>query len=154
METTIRMASNADVNVVADLVHKLLSELRPPTSPPPNLNSVRRSASSVLDPVVGVWAFLAEDERGGPLGILTLNECASIYAGGKFGVISELYIEPQFRSAGVGPRLLNAAIAFGRSRQWGRLEVGAPSVPRWNRTVSFYRANQFEEVGPRLRRML
>ncbi len=32
------------------------------------------------------------------------------------------------------------------------LEVGAPSVPKWQRTVDFYLRNGFEEVGPRLYR--
>jgi len=50
--------------------------------------------------------------------------------------------------------LLNAPVDFGRSRQWGRLEVGAPSAPRWRRTLGFYLNNGFKEVGPRLRRML
>jgi hypothetical protein len=30
------------------------------------------------------------------------------------------------------------------------LEVGAPDVPRWQRTVDFYKRNGFKEVGPRL----
>ena len=148
---TIRQAESADVRIVADLVHALLSELTPLEVEPPNLSGVRASTASILNDDSGVWAFLAVDERGDAVGVLTLNECASIYAGGKFGEISELYVTPQARSAGVGLELLKRAVKVGRAKAWGRLEVGAPNIPRWNRTVSFYLNNGFVEVGPRLK---
>ena len=115
---------------------------------------VRASTEGLLGEDSGVWVFLAEDECGDAAGILTLNECASIYAGGRFGEISELYVTPQARSKGLGPELLEEAMKFGRTRGWGRLEVGAPDVPRWSRTVSFYLSNGFVEVGPRLKLLL
>jgi GNAT superfamily N-acetyltransferase len=108
----------------------------------------------VLTEKFGVWAFLAEDDQGRAAGVLTLNECASIYAGGKFREISELNVAPQFRAEGVGQKLLGEAVRFGREQMWGRLEVGAPDVPRWDRTVSFYRNHDFAEVGPRLSLLL
>jgi hypothetical protein len=37
---------------------------------------------------------------------------------------------------------------------WGRLEVGAPDVPKWKGTLAFYRRNGFDEVGPRLKILL
>ncbi len=150
MGIAARPAESSDVGVVASLVHALLLELTPPGAEPPNLEVVRASTASVLNEESGVWAFLAIDERDAAIGVLTLNECASIYAGGKFGEISELYVSPQARSKGVGPELLKCAMKFGRTREWGRLEVGAPDVPRWNRSVSFYLNNGFVEVGPRL----
>jgi len=115
---------------------------------------VRASTMLLLNKDCGVWAFLAEDERGNAVGVLTLHECASIYAGGRFGEISELFVSPLVRSEGVGPELLKEAMRFGHTREWRRLEVGAPDVPRWNRTVSFYLRNGFEEVGPRLKCLL
>lgn len=154
MGITVRQAESSDVGVVADLVHALLSELSPPEAAPPSVGVVRASTASVLNEDSGVWAFLAVDERGDAVGVLTLNECASIYAGGKFGEISELYVTPKARSEGVGPELLKRAMKFGRTKEWGRLEVGAPDVPRWNRTVSFYLNNGFVEVGPRLKLLL
>ena len=58
---------------------------------------------------------------------------------------------PDGRSKNVGARLTEVAAAFGRKRKWPFIEVGAPSVPAWQRTVDFYRKRGFEEVGPRLR---
>lgn len=77
-----------------------------------------------------------------------LNECAAIYVGGRFGEISELYVVPDARSENVGALLTDAAAAFGRERNWPFIEVGAPSVPAWQRTVDFYLKHGFEEIGP------
>ena len=84
------------------------------------------------------------------VGVVMLNECAAIYAGGRFGEISELYVVPDARSKKVGALLIEAAAAFGRTRGWPFIEVGAPSVPVWQRTVDFYLKLAFEEIGPRL----
>ena len=154
MNITIRQAKRSDVDVVSELVHALLSELTVPGAALPKLAAVKTSAGNVLNEGSGVWAFLAVDEKGEAVGVLTLNECASIYAGGVFGEISELYVAPQARSEGIGPELLGRAIEFGRTKRWGRLEVGAPDASRWNRTVAFYLNNGFVEVGPRLKLLL
>ena len=110
MGIIIRQAESSDVGAVADLVHALLSELTPLNAEPPNFEIVRASTAGVLNENSDVWAFLAMDEQGDAVGVLTLNECASIYAGGKFGEISELYIAPPARSEGIGPELLKKAM--------------------------------------------
>ena len=99
------------------------------------------------DRVVAVLALIDDV----PVGLMTLNECMAIYAGGLFGEISELYIEPEKRSQGIAPHLLSFGLDEGRARGWKRIEVGAPSQPTWQRTLAFYLSNGFEEVGPRLR---
>ena len=50
--------------------------------------------------------------------------------------------------------MLAAAAALARERGWPRLEVGAPDVPKWQRSLDFYLRCGFEEVGPRLRLLL
>jgi GNAT superfamily N-acetyltransferase len=88
------------------------------------------------------------DSSGEPIGVLTLNECAATHARGRFGEIAELYVVPKARSLDVG------GVGFGREHGWHHLEVGAPAVPRFQRTVGFYLKNGFVEVGPRLRHPL
>ena len=108
------------------------------------------SAKALLAGGDGVWAFLATTRDGRDVGVVTLNECAAIYASGRFGEISELYVVPDGRSKDVGALLIKATAAFGRERKWPFIEVGAPSVPTWQRTVDFYLKRGFEEIGPRL----
>ena len=144
----VMQAAPADFERVGRLIFELLDELFP------ELGYQREvciaTAKALLASGVNVWSFLAtrSDERD--IGVVTLNECSAIYAGGQFGEISELYVAPDYRSIGVGARHIGAAAEFGRERGWPDLEVGAPSVPAWQRTVDFYLRNGFEEVGPRL----
>lgn len=91
---------------------------------------------------------------GRQVGLLMLNECAAVYAGGRFGEITELYVEPDWRSKGVAAALVAAASEHGRQHGWKRLEVGAPDQPAWARTLAFYKRSGFQEVGPRLRCLL
>ncbi len=151
MTIVIRQAMSSDSDTVAELVHGLLCELSGLPAHSIDLHDLVKAADGLVDQDRGVWAFLASNEHEHDIGVLTLNEGAAIYAGGKLGTISEFYVRPESRSDGVGPQLLEAAITLGRERNWGRLEVGAPSVPRWSRTVGFYLKNGFEEVGPRLK---
>lgn len=151
---TVRQATAADAGLVGELVFRLIGELAPEAADGIELGDYRRTAVALLEAEAPFWALLADDPAGAPVGVLTLNECAAIYAGGRFGEIAELFVEPRHRSSGVAAELLRAAVAFGRERGWGRLEVGAPTVPRWQRTVSFYLKQGFLEVGPRLKRSL
>lgn len=146
----IRLAGGPDADSVARLVLELFDELASPGNSGYQHEEVTRTARSLLESGASVWGFLAEAGPH-PIGLLMLNECASIYAGGRFGEITELYVTPTFRSAGVGKGLIEAAEEFARQRGWTRLEVGAPEMPKWEATVNFYRRLGFSEVGPRLK---
>jgi len=146
----IRLAGEADAESVARLVLELFAELASPGHSGYEAQAVTRTARNLLTAGDPVWAFLAE-AGSDPVGVLTLNQCASIYAGGRFGEISELYVRDPFRALGVGKRLVEAAAEFARQRGWSRLEVGAPELPKWAETVNFYRRTGFSEVGPRLK---
>lgn len=96
-------------------------------------------------------ALLAIDERGDCVGALTLVETFAIYAGGRHGIINEMYVAPEQRSAGTGARLIAEAAAVGRERGWRRIEVTAPEAPRWSRTRAFYECQGFVFAGPKLK---
>ncbi len=147
---TIRRALAEDASTVGRFVHALLDELSGGKAAA--IEIVTRNAGIVLaEPSIVALIAYADNE---PVGAMTLNDCAAIYAGGKFGEISELYVRPDMRSKAVAPRLIEAAVAEGRKRGWGRLEVGAPGQPQWKRTLDFYLRNGFDEIGPRLRRLI
>ena len=133
-------AGQEDAGLVATLVHRLLTELS---------GGQDISLEGLLEQKL-VQAVIARVD-GEPSGVICLNECAAIYAGGLFGEITELYVSPECRSLGIAPQLIAEAKQIGRERGWLRLEVGAPDMPAWNRTLQFYLREGFEEVGPRLR---
>ncbi|MFS4582837.1 GNAT family N-acetyltransferase [Phaeobacter sp. C3_T13_0] len=147
----IKAITSRDAGLVAQMVAALISEL----------SDGAEVASGPLEMVASdlltsahVTGFLACNADGDSLGMILLNQCAAIYAGGIFGEITELYVEPEHRSLGVAARLVEAAEDLGRSRGWKRLEVGAPAQPAWQRTLAFYQRNGFQETGPRLRKPL
>jgi GNAT superfamily N-acetyltransferase len=53
-----------------------------------------------------------------------ISESASIYAAGLFGVITELYVVPEKRSAGIAKLLIDATVALGRERWLFRVDTG------------------------------
>ncbi len=149
-KVTIRPAVIDDSPMVAGLVLELLSEIEPAYAETLTLHGLTGVAESLLAGGQGYWAFLAVDDEGGIVGVLTLNECAAIYANGLFGEIAELYVTPQWRSAKTGALLIDTAVAFGRDRGWSALEVGAPDLPQGQRAVNFYFGYGFKMSGPRL----
>ena len=148
MDIQIRHAHVDEAPVVAVLIARLLAELGDDV----DSRSVLKTTRKLL--AAGDVAALLALVDGRPAGVVTLNQCAAIYAGGRFGEICELYVGPDDRSAGLGRRLIEAALDHARQCGWVRLEVGAPPQPRWQRTADFYLANGFTLVGPRLRHLL
>jgi len=148
MKIEIRPAHVDEAPIVAVLIARLLAELGDRVDSRAVLDTTRKLLAA------GDVAALLLLVDGRPAGVVTLNQCAAIYAGGRFGEICELYVGPEDRSAGLGSRLIEAAVDHACNAGWARLEVGAPAQPRWQRTTDFYLANGFTLVGPRLRRPL
>ncbi|HNB29391.1 MAG TPA: GNAT family N-acetyltransferase [Alphaproteobacteria bacterium] len=149
----IRQAHAADAEWIGQMISRLLCELYPDLAPDYQPAATIATARRLLGDG-GYVALAAIAQDGAPCGVVGLNECKAIYAHGAFGEIAELYVTPEFRSAGVGAQLVRAAMEFGRLRHWSLIEVGAPDVPRWQRTVDFYLRQGFVNVGPRLYRDL
>ncbi|MEM7170886.1 MAG: GNAT family N-acetyltransferase [Pseudomonadota bacterium] len=144
---SISQVRTKDTSLVALLLSELLDELAGGEGTPKQ--ELEQTAETLLSQglVTGLIAY----SKGEPVGVIMLNECAAIYAGGRFAEITELYVKPSQRSQGVAPQLIAAARDLARKKGWRRLEVGAPDQPAWRRTLEFYIREGFEEVGPRLR---
>ena len=92
--------------------------------------------------------LLAMNDDGEAVGVLTLVESLALYAGGRIGVINELYVVPPYRSEGVGKILLDAAKELAEERGWQRLEVTTPGE-QYEKTLRFYEREGFLPIGPR-----
>jgi len=152
-EIEISLASTADYRVVGELTWALIYELSPEWVEGHSKAEYADTAHALLSAGDSFWSFIAK-YKNSCVAILNLNQCASIYAGGKFGEITEFYIKPEFRSNGIGSKLISSAKEFGVERQWPILEVGAPSRNDWPGTTKFYLSNGFSEIGPRLEAVL
>ncbi|HTR02127.1 MAG TPA: GNAT family N-acetyltransferase [Thermoanaerobaculia bacterium] len=147
--TEIVRAGAADRAAVLDLVERLLVELE---ERPDEFAGIDRGRVEAALEAAGdrFAAFLARD-GGRAIGVLTVTEHVAIYAGGRYGVIDELFVAPERRSTGVGERLIAAARAHARERGWRRIDVTAPPGPAWTRSVRFYERLGFVFTGPKLR---
>jgi GNAT superfamily N-acetyltransferase len=145
----IQRATKSDAKVTVDLIRALLDEL---SSTPTewDTNKYENLCKEMMEKE-GYVVFHSVNNKGQIVGLITIAESESIYAGGKMGIIQELYIVPSMRSQKVGKSLIEKAIEYARNRGWKRLEVGAPACPKWSRTKSFYIREGFKEIGPRLK---
>ena len=147
----IHQATVYDVEMVVEMVHRLLYELG-------DFQSFNRAATQTLcEHLLSTEeyaAFLARSPQGELLGVLTLQACPALYVAGVVGWIQELYVVPQARSLGVGHQLLLEAQDYARKRHWKRLEVNTPDAASWPRTVAFYRGEGFAGGAYHLRKEL
>jgi GNAT superfamily N-acetyltransferase len=97
--------------------------------------------------------LLALDDDDDPVGVITIAESLGLYAGGRIGVINELYVVPEYRSEGVGKMLLDAAKELAEERGWARLEVTTPGE-NYEKTLRFYEREGFFPIGPRYKYMV
>ena len=156
---SIRHATAADKEAVGDLAHRLLTDVDAPRFDPEGYASV---AAELLDSDSGFIAYLAVTgaeegvEEGGEkvVGLITLAETCALFSGGHFGELQEFYIDPDFRSGGLGQRMLSFAVEEGKRRKWQRLQVNAPSPEKSQRSYDFYKKAGFEDIGPLLRYFL
>ena len=95
------------------------------------------------------FVFVARGKKGKPAGFIALYESCALYAEGAFGTIPELYVRSEYRSNGLGLRLVSQAKTFGSSRRWSRLEVTTPPLPQFDRTLAFYEREGFSITGGR-----
>lgn len=144
----IRRATDSDAHIVEGLVLALLNELSGAEPSGYSVDELSEAATTLLR-TKALRAVLAEHD-GRAVGVLVLNGCASLYAG-RFGEVTEMYVEPNFRSFRVGEALLGEAAQIAREHSWSRLEVGTPEQPEWSRTLGFYKRNGFIETGVKLK---
>lgn len=140
---SFRIADEADTRIVSELLGELFEEVgHSPT------------ASEIADIFLQIDSdnfhstLLALDEDQDVVGVLTIVETLALYAGGRIGVVNELYVVPAYRSEGVGKMLLDEAKSLAEERGWVRLEVTTPGED-YPKTLRFYEREGFMAIGPR-----
>ncbi|MHB1174653.1 MAG: GNAT family N-acetyltransferase [Sulfuriferula sp.] len=158
MKSSIRIdhACAADAPVVAEMVGELLNEIMRATGNQAfhfNLEETTARLRTFLEQEKYHVLVARDATAGTEVGFLTLCESFALYAEGAYGTIPELYVRPLQRSRQVGLQLIQAARAFGRTRQWKRLEVTTPQLPQFDRTLAFYEREGFSVAGGRKLKM-
>lgn len=145
---TFRIADEADTHGVSQLLADLFEEV-----------GHSLTASEIADIFLQIDSddlhstLLALDDDGDAVGVITIAESIALYAGGRIGVINELYVVPEYRSEGVGKLLLDAVKELAEQRGWVRIEVTTPG-DEYIKTLRFYEREGFMPIGPRYKYML
>lgn len=149
----VREAVASDIDGVGIAVEELLLELG---GKPPFAVTLRDTIRELIDDP-GLGALLvAESVDGSIVGFLGASWQTAVRIPGRYGLIQELWVRPDWRSREVGAGLLAALSALARDRGVTRIEVGLPSerFAELDATTAFYARNGFEPIGTRMRSLL
>ncbi len=147
MEVKIQKAVQKDSETVINLLKDLFLELGEEKESVEYLNEEFLKQFFATEKTQIFLALTNEN----PIGIITLTESQAIYTGGKFGIIYELFVKPEFRSKGIGHQLLEFVKIIGKNKVWKRIKVTAPPDSMRKRAVEFYKNNGFVFTGPKLK---
>ena len=148
----VRRARPSDAPALAAAVRDLLVELG---GEPPDAAATRNAAQALLDdPSAG--AVLVAEAGDGIVGMLAASWLQALHAPGGYGLIQELWVDPERRRRAVAHELMQAFLELARDRRIERVEVGLPRAgfAGIGATEAFYRASGFTELGVRMRRTL
>jgi GNAT superfamily N-acetyltransferase len=149
---TVRPATAADTVAVAAAVEALLVELGGRRPPRADLEAEIRAV--LEDPGVGV--LIVAEAAGEIVGVLSASWQRALHVPGRYATIQDLWADPDWRSRGVGAGLVDELVALCGKQGVARIEVGLPreSFDAIRATEAFYLGNGFEQLGPRLRRLI
>jgi GNAT superfamily N-acetyltransferase len=149
---TIRPATAADTGAVAAAVEQLLLELGGRRPPRPALEA--EILAAIEDPEVG--ALLVAVAAKQIVGVLSASWQRALHVPGRYATIQDLWVDPDWRSRQLGAALVDELVALCQQQGVARIEVGLPreSFEAIRATEAFYVNNGFEQLGPRMRRLL
>lgn len=148
MNLLIDKASKDETSIVIELLKKLYLELGEESE------SVSFLSDTLIHEIINsdkTEIYLAKQGNHKIVGIATLTESQSIYAGGNYGLLDEMYVLPEFRSASIGKSLVQKIISVAIEKKWKRIDVTTPTEQGWERTVKFYQSCGFVLTGQKLK---
>ena len=141
----VRLAIPSDRDEVLRLVNGLLAELG--GSPRP-----ADAASPVFDDLVGggdAGFIVIAEEDGTAKAVCTASFTQALRTVGRYAILQEMYVEPEYRSSGAGRAVIDFALAHAVASGCQVVELGTPRDS--DRQIEFYERAGFVNVGARLR---
>ncbi|WP_259780925.1 GNAT family N-acetyltransferase [Aestuariispira ectoiniformans] len=151
MNIEIVEAGPNDADLVSIMVYQLLQELYRGESPVSDEEVYETCHQLFDDEDPRFSALLGFDENRRPLAVMTITEAVALFAKGRYGLITEFFVDPVHRSRGVGEKMISHASEMGRRRGWSCLELNTPGGDEGTRAVNFYLREGFRNIGPTLK---
>ncbi|WP_430962776.1 GNAT family N-acetyltransferase [Pseudomonas juntendi] len=89
-----------------------------------------------------------------PVGLILSCEVVNFSAGGRCGLITNLYVVPERRGDGLAAALVKAVHREAVLRGWRMLEIASSTCTQQEKLYDFYLRNGFNEIEPQLRMRL
>ena len=148
----VRAAAPEDVAAIAIAIEQLLVELG--GRRPPRAELEAEIEAALADPAIG--ATIVAEAEGEIVGVLSASWQRALHVPGRYATIQDLWVDPERRSDGLGAALVDELADLCQAQEVVRIEVGLPreSFDAIRATEAFYQRNGFEQLGPRMRRLL
>jgi GNAT superfamily N-acetyltransferase len=145
-------ATPEDLGGVVVAVQELLLELG---GAPPAAEALEAAARELIDDRDS-GAVLVARVGEEVVGMLAASWQLAMHVPGHYALIQDLWVHSAWRSRSIGADLMTALVELARERGVSRIEVGLPreSFAAIAATEAFYKDNDFEPLGPRMRRLL
>ncbi|WP_254900105.1 MULTISPECIES: aminodeoxychorismate synthase component I [Lonsdalea] len=153
-EPQLRLAEPDDAQAMTDAVYQLLRELGGP-GPQFSLDGARQAAVRITASRELGFAYIVEvPGRHGIVELATVSRVHALRASSEYGILQELWVDPNYRSARLGQQLLDAVDHEARSRGWPMIEATLPmnDYPALEKLTRFYQAAGYASAGQRYRR--
>jgi len=141
----IRNAIVGEETEVVGLINELIIELG--GAPLPEIEATRTVASFIEESLDGAVVVAASNDE--LVAVCTLTYQPSIRTLGRYGIIQEMYVKPEFRSEKLGAELIEKANSIAENAGCPIVELSTP--PSGERAENFYRRVGFSKVGVRMR---
>ena len=152
-EFKVREAVCGDASKVVDMVRRLVSELR--NDPEAELSDrADIVAAAIIEGKLNGQIFISEDEEGEAIGMASISVPSAVHMGGRYALIQELWVDPEYRGNKVGRALIEAVEEHCRLFCIGETEVCLPgeSFAGYENTYAFYNKVGFLKTGLRMRK--
>jgi GNAT superfamily N-acetyltransferase len=146
----VRPARADDVEAVVEGLERLLHEL---SGDAPGRGQMRAAVGALInDPELG--CLLLAEAHGKVIGFLAASWQFALHIPGRYCILQDLWVVPEWRSRGIGGALLRGLHDTMAEREIDRVEVGLPSARFVSvaATKAFYLNNGYSLIGSRMRR--
>src|SRR5690606_30919748 len=118
MDPTVRLATPADAEAVARLLHDFNTEF---DTPSPGVETLAPRLAQLLGGDDTVAVLAGDPGAEVAVGLVTLR--SNVWYEGRVALLDELYVVPTLRSQGIGSRVIDLVVSTCRDRGAELLEV-------------------------------